>query len=431
MTKINKTLLSNITILYVEDEEMISEEVSFYFKKYVKDFFVANNGEEGLKLFKEVKPDIIITDIQMPKMNGLEMISQIGPTSIPIIITTAYSDTEYFLKAIELKISKFVIKPINLIDLIVDVQSCISNNYLQDKLFEKQNLLKIVDDNVLISITDKEGLIIDASSAFCEFTKYDKEELIGKSHRILRHEETPNSFYENMWNIITNGKTFNTEIKNRKKDGRVYWADLTITPVFKDYEIINYTAVRVDITDKKKLETLIIEDDLTKLFNRRHFNNILNQEIRRIKREETSITLVSIDIDHFKRYNDTYGHPMGDKVLFEIGKVLKEKTARATDYAFRIGGEEFCLIFSGVSIQDSLFHVQEIITEIENLKIEHKNSKKNKYITISAGIIVQNSKELIDEETLYKHSDIALYQAKVKGRNQVVLSEFSSDVLTK
>lgn len=426
MKKINKTLLSNITILYVEDEKMISEEVSFFFEKYVKNFYIANNGEEGLELFKEINPDILITDIQMPKMNGLDMIKEIGHTSVPIIITTAYSDIEYFLKAIELKICKFVIKPINLINLISDVQDCVVASYLQDKLFEKDNLLKIVDENVLISITDKAGIIIDVSTAFCEFTKFRKDELIGESHRILRHEDTPNAFYKNMWSEISSGKRFNSEIKNRKKDGTIYWASLTITPVFKDDEIINYTAIRSDITNKKKLEQLTIEDDLTKLYNRRHFNDILNQEIRRVKRDNSIITLVSIDIDHFKKYNDTYGHPMGDKVLFKIGKVLKEHTSRSSDYAFRIGGEEFCLIFSGSLVQESLFHVQEIINAVENLQIEHKNSRNNDVVTVSAGVVVQRANEIVDEDTLYKYSDVALYQAKVKGRNKVILSDAST-----
>ncbi len=426
MKKINKTLLSNITILYVEDEKMISEEVSFFFKKYVKNFHVANNGLEGLELFKEVNPDILITDIQMPKMNGLELIKEIGSTSVPIIITTAYSDIDYFLKAIELKISKFVIKPINLITLISDVQDCIIDRHLQNKLFEKDNLLKIVDENVLLSITNKAGIIVDVSSSFCEFTKFKKDELIGESHNILRHEDTPDLFYKNMWKEISSGKKFSTEIKNRKKDGTVYYANLTITPVFKDDKIINYTAIRNDITDKKKLEQLIIEDDLTKLYNRRHFNTILNQEIRRVKRDNSTITLVSLDIDHFKKYNDTYGHPKGDDVLVKIGKVLKEHTSRSSDYAFRIGGEEFCLIFSGSKLQESLFYVQEVVNAVESLKIEHENSRNSKFVTISAGLIVQKAEEIINEDTLYKYSDIALYQAKVKGRNQVVLSEFST-----
>lgn len=426
MKKINKTLLSNITILYVEDEKMISEEVSFFFTKYVKNFHVANNGLEGLELFKKVNPDIIITDIQMPKMNGLEMIEKMGFPSVPIIITTAYSDIDFFLKAIELKISKFVIKPINLITLISDVQDCIIESHLQNKLFEKDNLLKIVDENVLISITDKNGIIIDASDAFCKFTKYSKEELIGESHNILKHEDNPDSFYKNMWDVISSGKIFNTEIKNKKKDGTIYFANLTITPVFKDDIIVNYTAIRSDITANKRLELLIIEDDLTKLYNRRHFNTILNQEIRRVKRDNSIITLVSIDIDHFKKYNDTYGHPKGDEVLVEIGKVLKKHTLRSSDYAFRIGGEEFCLIFSGSEVQESLFFVQEVVNAIENLNIEHKNSRNSDVVTISAGVVVQKASEIVDEDSLYKHSDIALYQAKIKGRNQVILSDSST-----
>ncbi|MBU3015316.1 diguanylate cyclase [Poseidonibacter lekithochrous] len=426
MKKINKTLLSNITILYVEDEKMISEEVSFFFKRYVKSFHVANNGIEGLELFKKIKPDILISDIQMPKMDGLEMVEEIGNTSVPIIITTAYSDIDYFLKAIELKISKFVIKPINLITLISDVQDCVTSSHLQDKLFKKDNLLKIVDENVLISITDKDGIIVDVSSSFCEFTKYKKEELIGQTHNILKHDETPSSFYKNMWDIIRSGKVYISEIKNKKKDGTIYFVTLTITPVFRDGEIVNYTAIRNDITDKIKLEQLIIEDDLTKLYNRRHFNTIINQEIRRLKRDNLKLSLVSIDIDHFKKYNDTYGHPKGDDVLVEIGKVLKNHTSRATDYAFRMGGEEFCLIFSGLEVEESLFYVQEVVNAVENLNIEHKNSKNNDVVTISAGIVVQKASEIINEDTLYKYSDIALYQAKIKGRNQVILSDSST-----
>ena len=426
MKRINKRLLSNISVLYVEDENIISEKVSLYLKKYVKNFYIANNGEEGLKLFNEINPDIIITDIQMPIMNGLEMIKRIGVNTVPIIITTAASDIDYFLKAIELKISKFVIKPINLINLILDVQECVSRNYFHNQLLEKENLLKIVDENVLVSITDEKGIIIDVSNAFCEFTQYSKDEIIGRNHEMFRDPKIDVSFYENMLAFISAGKRYTTEIQNRKKDGTIFYAELTVTPILENDDIKNFIAIRNDITDKKKLEKLTIEDDLTKLFNRRHFNEILNQEIRRIKREDSAITLVSMDIDHFKRYNDTYGHPKGDKVLFEIGKVLKAKTARSSDFAFRVGGEEFCLIFSGLEKNESLLYVQNIKKEIENLKIEHKNNEKFTFVTISAGIITQKSSEIIDAKTIYKYSDLALYKAKEKGRNQVVVSEFST-----
>lgn len=424
MKKINKKLLENLTILYVEDEEIIRSEVIYLLSKFVKKVYTAKNGIEGLELHKKVNPDIIITDIQMPKMNGLDMISSLD-NNTPVIVTTAHSDMSYFLKAIELHVNKFVIKPIDMMELVISIQDCISSNHLRNKLFEKENLLEIVDTNVLISITDKNGVIIDASKAFCDFVGYKKEELLGNTHKILKHEDTPNSFYENMWNQIKIGSVYKSEIKNKKKNGDLYWAKLTITPVIDKDEIINYTAIRQDITDKKKLELLSIEDGLTSLYNRRYFNEIIDREIRRIKREKSVLSLISIDIDYFKKYNDHYGHPAGDKVLIEIAKVLKKFTLRATDYAFRMGGEEFSIIFSGINISDSIKNAKRIVEEIEALEIEHSKSKCSEYITISAGLVVQNYDSLVDEEMFYKYSDDALYSAKNNGRNQVVICQHS------
>lgn len=420
MKTINKDLLSNITILYIEDEKMIRDEVSYFFSKYVKNFHTATNGQEGLELYNQIKPDLIITDIQMPKMNGLDMIKEINNKKIPIIITTAFSDIDYFLKAIELNVSKFIIKPINLMELVKSIQECVYNNIIGDKLFEKENLLRIVDENVLISITDKDGKIIDASGAFCDFVEYSKEELIGKTHRILGHPDTTDEFYINMWQQISSGKKFNAEIKNRKKSGEIYWANLTITPVIKDNEVINYTAIRQDITNKKRLEQLAIEDTLTGVYNRRYFNKIIEKELRRTKRENLNLCLLSIDIDDFKKYNDTFGHPKGDEVLIKVAQSLKTFASRAADFVFRMGGEEFCIIFSGLDTEKSLEFSNELVKKIENLQIEHI---EDRFVTISAGLVSMNANDILDEEELYRFSDDALYEAKARGKNQVVLFE--------
>ena len=426
MKKINKELLKSTTILYVEDEKIIREEVSYFFERFIGSFHTACDGEEGIKKYHEVKPDIIITDIQMPKMNGLDMIRSLGRIETPIIITTAYSDIEFFLQAIELNVNKFVIKPIDLKELLFDVQETVINTRLKDRLYEKENLLKIIDENVLISITDNNGVIMDASQSFCELVGYSKDELIGNTHKMLKHDDTPESFYKSMWGIINQGKIFKSEIRNKKKNGDEYWVELTITPVYNtNNEIENFTAIRQDITNKKRLEVLAIEDEVTKLYNRRYFNKIIEKEIRRIKRENTILGVLSMDIDYFKKYNDTYGHPKGDKTLLEISKVLKKHSLRASDYAFRMGGEEFCIIFTGVSIEDSLRYAKEIVSDVEKLEIEHKASKCSSYVTISAGLVVLSAENLGDSTSVYTYSDDALYEAKEKGRNQVVLSTFS------
>ena len=124
MKNINKQLFEDVSLLYVEDDEMTLEEISYFLKKYIKKLYIAKDGEEGLELYKKYKPDIVITDVQMPKMNGLEMsekILELNPNA-PIVITTAYSDGEYLIRAIELKIDKYLLKPINMIDMLTVIQ---------------------------------------------------------------------------------------------------------------------------------------------------------------------------------------------------------------------------------------------------------------------------------------------------------------------
>jgi len=425
MKKLNKDLLESLTVLYVEDEEMIKEEVTFFCKRFIPNFHIASNGLEGVEIYKKVKPDVIVTDIQMPKMNGIDMLRELK-TSTPVIITTAFSDIEYFLYAIELKVNKFIIKPVDLKELLINIQESVVNKRLQDRLFEKENVLKILDENVLMSVTDKDGVIIDASSIFCELIGYTKEELLGHTHSILKHEDTPDEFYKDMWKEIKKGKIFKSEIKNRKKNQEIIWSDLTITPVLnQEGEIENFLAIREDITNKKKLEQLAIKDETTDIYNRRYFNRIIEKENRRLTREKTNLSLAIIDVDYFKNYNDTYGHPRGDETLVAIANVLKLRSSRASDYAFRLGGEEFGLVFTSNSIEESLEFIESITKEIESLKIPHENSLCSKYVTISAGLIIVNSEKLLDSKDMYRLADKALYEAKENGRNQVVLSSFN------
>jgi len=419
MKNINKELLKSLTVLYVEDEKSIADEVEYFFKRYIDNFYCASNGKEGLELYKKINPDIIITDIQMPIMNGLDMIKEINSKTIPVIITTAFSDIDYFLKAIELNVNKFAIKPIDLIELVNFIQECVYTNDLQNKLFEKENLLEIIDENVLITITNEKGIILNASKAFCRLTQYDKTELIGKTQKHLRHEYMPESFYENMWKELEEGKIFSAEVKNKKKNGEEYWVSMTVTPVYKNEKIINYTWIRQDITNKKKLEKLALEDDLTKLYNRRYLNITLDRELRRIKRDDSTIGMMMLDVDYFKKYNDTYGHPKGDDVLKEIAQVLISSTNRASDYAFRIGGEEFCILFSDLDIKDSINYANSVIEQIEELNIVHEKNAVSSFVTVSAGLVIEKAQNIKDITQLYQHADEALYQAKSNGRNQI------------
>lgn len=282
--------------------------------------------------------------------------------------------------------------------------------------------IDIVDKYVITSSTDSKGIITSTSEAFCEISGYGQQELIGNSHSIVRHHDMPSSIYSELWDTITQGKTWQGELKNKKKNGDYYWVHAYISPVFDEQgNISGYTAIREDITDKKRAEDLSITDELTSLFNRRHFNNLFPQELARAHRDGKSVALMIIDVDYFKAYNDNYGHQQGDRVLQDISRVLKESLRRAGDFAFRIGGEEFGVIVM-VDSNDEAYRIAEKLRgSVENRGIEHAYSQVSSLVTISVGVEVHqpDSAQPADMDLIYRLADDALYQAKANGRNQV------------
>ena len=299
----------------------------------------------------------------------------------------------------------------------------LKNRQINNINSQMKKYIKIVDENVLTSSTDLDGNITYASEAFCEISGYSKDELIGTNHRIIRHSDMKESTYKELWETITSGKTWKGEIKNKKKNGDYYWVKASISPVFDNKgEIISYTAVREDITDKKIIEEISITDGLTNIYNRRYFDEIFPKIINEAKRKNELVAFVFMDIDHFKQYNDNYGHQKGDEVLINFAACLKQSLHRSSDYTFRLGGEEFAVVYQMETKEKAVEFANNLRKNIENLKIEHKYSSVSSYITASMGLICKNANEIVIDE-IYKQADDLLYQAKRSGRNQVKVNE--------
>ena len=299
----------------------------------------------------------------------------------------------------------------------------LKNRQINNINSQMKKYIKIVDENVLTSSTDLDGNITYASEAFCEISGYSKDELIGTNHRIIRHSDMKESTYKELWETITSGKTWKGEIKNKKKNGDYYWVKASISPVFDNKgKIISYTAVREDITDKKIIEEISITDGLTNIYNRRYFDEIFPKIINEAKRKNELVAFVFMDIDHFKQYNDNYGHQKGDEVLINFAACLKQSLHRSSDYTFRLGGEEFAVVYQMETKEKAVEFANNLRKNIENLKIEHKYSSVSSYITASMGLICKNANEIVIDE-IYKQADDLLYQAKRSGRNQVKVNE--------
>ncbi len=300
------------------------------------------------------------------------------------------------------------------------------------KLIEKKNCqldmankriheyLDIVDNNIITSTTDLNATITNVSDAFCKISGYGRDELIGKNHNIIRHPDMPAKLFRKMWNTLESGKIWEGEIKNRKKEGGYYWVHATISPMFNDKgEKTGYTAIRQDITDKKLIEEISVTDGLTKIYNRRYFNEIFPKVIKSAKRKNGLVSFIIIDVDHFKQYNDTYGHQAGDSALIKVANSIRTSLKRADDYCFRLGGEEFGVIFGSDSKYDAFAFAEKIRDNIKSLKIEHNQNEGIGFITVSMGLVCKRANDIASEDDLYKEADDLLYRSKKTGRNRV------------
>lgn len=173
---------------------------------------------------------------------------------------------------------------------------------------------------------------------------------------------------------------------------------------------------------KNSLNELTKIDSLTKLYNRRYFDEVFLMQKKLAKRNGVLFVFAIVDIDFFKLYNDTYGHQAGDRVLVTVANAFKKHMKRVDDYVFRLGGEEFGIVFHAQTQEDALHIMEALRIYIENLGIEHVKNTISPCVTVSIGMqIVQPNKEVTQDE-VFKLADNALYEAKLEGRNRVKLS---------
>jgi len=167
-----------------------------------------------------------------------------------------------------------------------------------------------------------------------------------------------------------------------------------------------------------ELEKLTFQDGLTRLYNRRYFDRTLMTEISRHQREQAPLSLIMCDIDHFKLYNDTYGHLEGDNCIINIANILSKNISRSNDCVCRYGGEEFAIILTNTTSEDAKVMVDNLLEKINNFNILHETSETAKIVTLSFGVYSLIPLRATTPESLIKEADTALYQSKNNGRNQ-------------
>jgi len=357
-------------------------------------------------------------------LNMIKAIKSIDVAQL-VILVSSYNDSELLYQAINLGVDGYILKPIDMDmakEKLNDLTQRIYNRKDAKKLKENENKLKLfsqaVDQmNEMVHITDMDGNIIYVNPAAIKQSQYKKNELIGQSNKVFQSGVHSKEFYKNLWETILSGKKYHDVFVNKKKDGSLYYDEKTITPL-KDEKgnITHFVSTGRDITERieleKKLKKLATRDTLTGIYNRYKINKLIESEITRSNRYDEDFNLLMLDIDNFKKINDTYGHDVGDYILQELSRIILN-IIRETDCFGRWGGEEFMLVAPHTTEDYAVKLAQKIRTSV----MEH-NFEYIQQLTVSIGVTQYSHNE--DKTVFLKRADKALYEAKANGRNQVV-----------
>jgi diguanylate cyclase (GGDEF)-like protein/PAS domain S-box-containing protein len=294
----------------------------------------------------------------------------------------------------------------------------ISREYENQRRLQQANTaLRQLAEGVVVA--DTEGKVVAVNQAFCEITGYQDKDVLGKTPAILASGKHDKAFYEQMWNSILDLGFWEGEIWNRRKDGEIYpeWLKITVMED-DDGKRSGFVGVFSDITElrrnESRLRDLAYHDQLTGLYNRTAFIELLEHSLHRAQRRSEKLAVLFLDLDRFKRINDTLGHSVGDELLREMAKRLRG-IIRGEDEVARLGGDEFTILLEDVQNTSGAVAVANKVLDIMRQPFHLKSNKLD--ISVSIGISMF-PRDGSDAATLLKNSDAAMYLAKRDGRDR-------------
>ncbi|MFH1061605.1 MAG: diguanylate cyclase [Candidatus Omnitrophota bacterium] len=464
-------------ILLVDDEPVIRETLCSILKDDGYLVSTADTGAKAISLAEQGDFDVAIIDLKLPDAEGTYVLHNVKKTNPAIcsIIITAYPTTESAIKAIQEEAYEYITKPFD----IGHVKLVIKRGLEEKKLeFENKRLLSNLKkekakletmlqighamssilnlDELATFIVNKITLVLKAKICSLMLIDQDDETLVIKaavgldeaiikttriklgqsiSGWVAQHGEPV--LISNIEDDIQFGRAnlpkYETKsllcIPLKVKDnilGVINVADKTMSiqeNIFTEEDmhflavICNYAAIAVEnALLYGEVKNLAITDGLTGLFNHRYFQTNITSEVIRVHRYPRPLSLIMFDIDYFKTFNDTYGHPMGDLVLSEIAKAIK-KNVRKVDIACRYGGEEFAVILPETKINEAILVAEKIRTSVEKMRFNTGQGIKKEKVTVSGG--VAQFKSGMSKEDFVRCADDSLYKAKNEGKNKI------------
>ncbi len=416
-------------ILIVDDNEASRYSLEKILSYSGYEIISAGNGRDALQRFHKDKPDLLITDMDMPLMNGFELAIEIRRDTefshIPIIFISAmYKDLTSKVIAMEIGGNDYITQPVDSDELLFKVKAMLRTKKLYDDLHtaeeEWEKTFNTIPD--LILVIDNDYRITRANKAIAERVGLSREDLIGRLCYEIFHGSDKPSTYCPHEKTIKDGKEQVEEVYEKHLDGFFL---LSATPLLDaDGRTIGIVEVARDITKRKELEEqlqeMAVTDDLTRLLNRRGFFSLAEQQCKIADRTKRGISLLYADLNNLKQINDRLGHKAGDQALIDTARVLK-KTFRESDIIARIGGDEFAILLTELSEDD----IEPAVTKHlkDNLDTYNASSGQDFQLSLSTGIAYFNPEHPCTVSDLVIRADTAMYKAKKHSKSEAQKNE--------
>lgn len=292
----NKEFLATTTILYIEDEDKLRDEIYQMFYVLFKEVYVATNGEEGLEIYKEHRQniDVILTDINMPKLSGLELLAEIRKIDwdIPILINTGFTDSDILLKAIKYNVTNYILKPMQFNTTFKIIANIMEEKEREKRLKIQENELKqfmaILESQNLICEFDANGNISYVNDLYITASGYGLDELLSMKHQQLNDTSVSLNKYQEMLHSIHNGQTKTCECKKITKTGMKYFTHSTFLPIMSiDGKIKKYIEFGT-LTTKYEKEILNLKKNILSLKSE-YFKTNLDNKSQQIEIEKMTV----------------------------------------------------------------------------------------------------------------------------------------------
>lgn len=424
----------------------------------------AKSGIEAIEILEKETVDVILLDVMMPEIDGFETCKRIKinpkTSHIPVVIVTALSDIDDRVNGLKAGADDFLTKPINEIALFARIKSLLRLKAITDELMIRNKSLNALGANTEDLNLDKSFLqdakiiLYDDDIAESSMIKKSLEEngckvvLYNKSEDI--NKEIPSNDVDMI--IISNlladndALRMSSQIRNTemlKKIPIMLAVDeeqMNVIPKAFEIGVNDYIISPIDINEliarcntqikRKKFQerlslelqenlTLAIKDNLTGVYNRRYYDIHCKQVIETSNKEKKPMAICVLDIDHFKKINDTYGHKTGDDVIKQVSSIVTN-SIRVTDNLIRYGGEEFVIIINNINEEQALKIAERIRRNVSEYEFIKPDNSGIFNVTVSIGVTMLNPED--NEITIFQRADSNLYQAKQTGRNKVISS---------